>query len=65
MSVVRLLEAERTGAPEQVVHFGIEDLLCINQKNKQYKEFLNGKISLQKYGLEMMGLNCVKESGVC
>ena len=56
---------ERTGIPEEVLHFGVEDLLCIYQKNNRYNEFLKCKISVSDFGLTLLNMSCTRERGVC
>jgi len=55
----------RTGMPEEILHFGIEDLLCIYQKHKQYDEFLECKISVTDFGSYLLDKRCTRERGVC
>jgi len=57
----RMMEA---GIPERVVHYGLEDLLCIYQKDNRYMEFLEGNISAEDYTSAIMGKNCIKERGI-
>ena len=52
------------GIPEEVAHFGLEDLLCIYQKDNRYMEFLEGQIIVEDYAFSMMGRNCIRERGV-
>lgn len=56
---------ERTGMPDEVLHFGVEDLLCIYQKNNRYNEFLNCKISIVEFGSSLLNKSCMRERGVC
>lgn len=56
---------ERTGMSEEVAHFGIEDLLCIYQKDKRYEKFLKGRLSVQEYGSFLLKKSCIRERGVC
>lgn len=57
----RMMEA---GIPESVVHYGLEDLLCIYQKDNRYMEFLEGNISAEDYASAIMGKNCIRERGI-
>ena len=59
--VSRMLDAD---IPEKVAHYGLEDLLCIYQKDNRYVEFLEGNISVEDYASIMMGKNCIRERGI-
>lgn len=56
---------ERTGISEEVAYFGVEDLLCIYQKDKRYEKFLKGRLSVRDYGSVLLDKNCTRERGVC
>jgi len=56
---------DRTRMPKEVVYFGVEDLLCIYQKDSRYKEFLREGLSVREYGSILLGKNCLRERGVC
>lgn len=57
----RMLEA---GIDKKVAYFGLEDLLCIYQKNKEYEEFLNCVITVENYASWLLDQNCIKERGI-
>jgi len=56
---------EQTKIPSELAYFGIEDLLCIYQKDKRFKDFLECSISVEKYASYMLDRKCVLERGVC
>lgn len=57
----RLLSA---GIPENIVHYGLEDLLCIFQKDSRYIGFLEGNISVEEFGNNIIGEKCLRERGI-
>jgi len=52
------------GIPEEVAHYGLEDLLCIYQKDNRYLEFLDGNIGFEDYASAIAGKKCIKERGI-
>ena len=52
------------GIPEIVAHYGLEDLLCIYQKDNRYMEFLEGNINVEDYASAIAGKNCIRERGI-
>jgi hypothetical protein len=52
------------GIPEFVAHYGLEDLLCIYQKDNRYLEFLECNIKVVDYASTIAGKNCIKERGI-
>ena len=55
----------RIRIPEEVVYFGVEDLLCIYQKDNRYEKFLKDHLSVQDYGSILLDRSCIRERGVC
>jgi len=55
---------QRTNMPEEIVHFGVEDLLCIYQKKRGYLDFLNGDKFDVNFAEDLLGENCVRERGI-
>ena len=45
---------ESTGMSEAEANFGVEDLLCIYQKKKDYKKYLKGELSVESFGSLLM-----------
>lgn len=56
---------EQTNIPVEVAYYGFEDLLCIYQKDKRYKKFLECKISVEQFFLYLLNKKCIKERGIC
>jgi len=56
---------EKTDIPADIAYFGIEDLLCIYQKDRRYKEFLECKISVEHYSSYLLNKKCIIERGIC
>jgi len=55
---------KKIGIPKKVAHYGLEDLLCIYQKDDRFVDFLEGKISVEDYASIVMGKNCIRERGI-
>jgi len=47
-----------------VAYYGLEDLLCIYQKDNGYMDFLEGNISVEDYASVIAGKNCIRERGI-
>lgn len=63
----RLMEKilAQTNIPEEVAYYGIEDLLCIYQKDKRFKKFLECTISVEDFTSYLLNKKCIRERGVC
>jgi len=55
---------QRTGMLEEIVHYGVEDLLCIYQKKGNYLDFLDGNEFDVYFAEDLLGKNCFRERGI-
>ena len=56
---------QKTGMSETIVHYGLEDLLCIYQKQSDYENFLDAVTFDKGFTKRVLGNNCVRERGIC